>query len=477
MGKIKIFPFVNKYWPFLFLLILVSFFYTVNLDKNSRFIWDESRALVDMHRIWENKEITFVGPISSDNLEMFPSLSYYMYLPGAILSGFDPLGSAYMAAFYGVISWIFFTLTIIKVVGLNKKSFCLSLLIASLNPVLTASRWAWNPNLVIFWTSIFLYSLFSENIFVLFLGGLSLGASLYHHYLAVFGIIPALLFLPIIFRNKKSFRKIIAIFLGFLLSTVPFLFFELKNHFFLSSGAFLSANEKSFLSLSLDSYPERIWQSLAVFSAMFVPSNLFIIVCFLFSLVVIFIKYRQDKYLCYSFFSLILSFFLYGFVKTTYQHYQLVQVFLIILFLTRFLFVNKNIFGKLFLTSLLVFSLTNTYQQITSYTWQGDITAVRNVSQHLLAEKEVKTNVAAIQSDDTNLTGQRYRDMALINGKTLDAYNLYPESKVLFVVSGTNDAEKIRHDQAWELESFKGSTITNIWQVSDLPAYLFRFEK
>lgn len=44
-----------------------------------------------MHRIWEQKEITFVGPISEDNLKMFPSLTYYLLLPSTIIGDFDPL--------------------------------------------------------------------------------------------------------------------------------------------------------------------------------------------------------------------------------------------------------------------------------------------------------------------------------------------------------------------------------------------------
>ena len=108
---------------------------------------------------------------------------------------------------------------------------------------------------------------------------------------------------------------------------------------------------------------------------------------------------------------------------------------------------------------------------------RGDIVGVRNVTSHILKEAEPKTNVAALAGKDPNLTGQRFRDMALIGGKTLDAFNLYPESKVLFVVSSTKDESVVRNDQAWELESFKGSTITDIWQVSDFPMYLYRFEK
>jgi len=474
----KIISFIKKYWLFVVLGFLVVFLYTYNLDKNSRFIWDESRALVDMHRIWEQKQITFVGPISDDRLEMFPSLSYYMYMPASVLTNFDPLGPAYMASFYGVLAWILLTITIIKTFGNTKKSFFLSLLIASLWPVMVASRWAWNPNPVIFWMSLFVFSISTKNPLLVFLGGVSLGASLYLHYLAALGVLPAILFLPVLFKGSKVMVKRIVITLaGFAFAIIPFVLFELKNHFFLNSSAFLSANEKSFVTLSGVGFFERLWNSLVVFSTSFVPNNLFAIIFFIVIFVSIFYVYQKDKLLKYSFFALLASLILFGFVNVTYPHYQYVQVPLAMLFFLRFFYLNKNIFGKILLGVFLVVSLNGALNLLNSYTWQGDIAAVRNVTRHLLEEKNPNANVAALASQDPNLYGQRYRDMALINGKTLSAFDKFPQSEVLFVVSASSDPEVLRNDRAWEIESFKGSTITNTWKVSDYSLYLYRFEK
>ena len=474
----KTISFIKKYSLFILLCFFVVFLYTYNLEKNSRFIWDESRALVDIHRIWEQKQITFVGPISEDNLEMFPSLSYYMYMPATVIANFDPLGPAYMAALYGVIAWVLLTITIIRLFGISKKSLLLSLLVATLNPVLTASRWAWNPNPVIFWLSIFIFSLTFKNFIILFIGGLSLGATLYHHYLAVLSVIPAILFLPIFYKgNRDMVKKIGYIITGFLFAILPFAIFELKNHFFFNSSAFLSANEKSFLTVSMTGYLERFWNALVVFATMFVPDNIYLIVTFILFLSAIFIVYNNDKFIKYSFSVLVTSLLLFGFVTKTYPHYQYSQVPVAILLFLHFFFVNKNLFGKIFLAFLLIYSLIFSIKLINSYTWQGDVIAIRNVTKHILEEKSSKANVASLASPDTNLYGQRYRDMALINGKLLYAFDKYPQSEVLYVVSTTNEAEVLRNDHAWEIESFKGSTITNIWRVSDLPLYLYRFEK
>ncbi len=474
----KIISFIKKYWLFFVLGFLVVFLYTYNLEKNSRFIWDESRALVDMHRIWDLKQITFVGPISEDRLEMFPSLSYYMYMPATVLTNFDPLGPAYMAAFYGVLGWLLLTIVIVKTFGKTKKALFLSLLIASLSPVMVASRWAWNPNPIIFWLSVFVFSLSFKNPILVFLGGLSLGAALYHHYLAAIVVLPIIIFLPLLYKGTKgAIKKIFLTLLGFSFAIIPFVLFEMKNHFFFNSTAFLSANEKSFMSLSFAGFFERLWNSLVVFSNYFVPNNLFVTIIFFLIFVGIFLVHRKDKYLSYSFLSLLVSFIFFGFVTVTYPHYQYAQVPLAILFFLRFFSLYKNIYGKIILGILLVISLNSAVNLLKSYTWQGDIEAVRNVTKHIILEQNPKTNVAALASPDSNLYGQRFRDMALINGMTLYPFDKFPQSEVLYVVSATEDPEVLRNDQAWEIESFKGSTITNMWRVSEYPLYLYRFEK
>ncbi len=478
MEKSSIIFSLKRFVPLIILGFFVLFLYSRNLEQNSRFIWDESRALVDMHRIWEQKLLTFVGPISENNLEMFPSLSYYMYLPATILSKFDPLGPVYMAVFYGLLTWLFFTMVIINHLGSGLKSFLLSLFTATAYPMVLVSRWAWNPNLVIFWFSLYLLSLESEYLFVIFVGGFSLGASLYLHYLAALTVLPVLLFLPLIYRSDKlGLKKIFLTLLGFGSALIPFIVFEAKNHYFLNSGSFLTANNKSFISLSGNGYQARLWTAIETLAKMFVPGQQIFILLFLFFLVVVFIVYHQDRIVKYTFVSLVFSLGLFGLVSQTYPHYQYSQVPLVILFLTRFLALNKSISGQLIISFLVLFSLFTSLNMIQNYTWEGDIMAVRSVADIISGETNSQTNVAALAGSDTNTAGQRYRDMVLIKGKTLDRSDSYPQSRVLYVVSQSADPEQIRQDPAWEIDSFRGSIITGIWQVSSYPVYLYRFAK
>src|SRR3989339_1082519 len=108
---------------FIILLIFTRFF---NLEKTARFIWDESSDLVNIRRIYIQKDITLIGPISEDGNKVFGSLTYYMLIPFAVIGNFDPASTAYGAAFWGVITGILFLIISYK---LNKKSEVLTLLL------------------------------------------------------------------------------------------------------------------------------------------------------------------------------------------------------------------------------------------------------------------------------------------------------------------------------------------------------------
>lgn len=85
-------------------VIMVVFTRFYNLDITARFTQDESSDLVRMHQYWTEKKISLVGPISSDNSKVFSSLTYYMVMPFAATTGFEPIGPVYGTAFWGSIT-------------------------------------------------------------------------------------------------------------------------------------------------------------------------------------------------------------------------------------------------------------------------------------------------------------------------------------------------------------------------------------
>lgn len=140
--------FLSK-WGFVIFLVLLIGSRFINLDNSARFTRDESSDLARMHEYWSAKKITLVGPISNDNVKVFGSLTYYMLMPFAVLGNFDPVSTAYGAAFWSVLTGI---LLLLLVQHINPKlTLVAGLLIVVWYPLLESGRWAWNPHLMPFW--------------------------------------------------------------------------------------------------------------------------------------------------------------------------------------------------------------------------------------------------------------------------------------------------------------------------------------
>src|SRR3972149_11792475 len=127
------------FWTILFFIsILFTRFY--NLEKTTRFTRDESQNLVDMHRIYVDRDITFVGPINYGETIVYPSTTFYMLLPFAALGNFEAYSPALGTAFYGVITVILILLVVKK---MNEKLMLpVGLLSLVWFPLLETSRWA-----------------------------------------------------------------------------------------------------------------------------------------------------------------------------------------------------------------------------------------------------------------------------------------------------------------------------------------------
>src|SRR4030043_455356 len=146
----------RKYFWFFIIIYLIALLFSrlINLDRTARFLWDESSDLVRMHRIYEEKDLTLIGPISEDGNKVFGSLTYYMLLPFAIAGNFHPLSTSVGAAFWGIATSI---IVLILTYRINKSFiFPVAFLTLTWYPLVETGRWAWNPNLIPFSTGLVL---------------------------------------------------------------------------------------------------------------------------------------------------------------------------------------------------------------------------------------------------------------------------------------------------------------------------------
>jgi 4-amino-4-deoxy-L-arabinose transferase-like glycosyltransferase len=118
----------------------------------------------------------------------------------------------------------------------NKKAAVFAVSLYAISPLVIAySRSSWNPNLVPFFSLLYIYSLYkavkTEKMKWYLLVGLSVGVGLQLHYLFTFLIPVGFIFVLLYKRGISYIRNYISVLAGVILPLVPFLGFEIKNRF------------------------------------------------------------------------------------------------------------------------------------------------------------------------------------------------------------------------------------------------------
>lgn len=215
------------------LLILLLFFTAVifvrfyNIAGTTRFTRDESNTLRMIYDIYYVKHFTFIGPIDSTATIIYPSLTLYLMLPFVAAFSFTPQSPAYSTAFFGVLTVGLILLIAAKI---NRK---LLIYTAALSvvwfPLLESSRWAWNPHFIPFFSFLAILLVLLSNNLTLFLAGLSFGAVFHLHYLSFVAFAAFFICFTFTCLLKKEYRKPVILAIGFFLTIIPFIIFDLRH--------------------------------------------------------------------------------------------------------------------------------------------------------------------------------------------------------------------------------------------------------
>lgn len=84
----------------------------------------------------------------------------------------------------------------------------------------------------------------------------------------------------------------------------------------------------------------------------------------------------------------------------------------------------------------------------------------QNIAKDALANQETAVNVASLVDPDARAT--RFRYFVIQAGQELMAFDQYPHSQVLYLISQNSFAESMKNP-AWELETFKEASANQIW--------------
>ncbi|MFH2019538.1 MAG: glycosyltransferase family 39 protein [bacterium] len=220
------------------LLTLIAFiFYSVRLSHTMEIASDFGRDTFRALELWQNKEITFLGsPLAFANLPgktvFFTSLSLYLGMIGLPLVNFSPIGVVIANIALTTISIYFFYLLAMRIIKSHQNAF-LATVIYALSPITVFyARFFWTPNTLIPISVFFWYLATSEGKLRQLSAGFLAGFMFLIHYMAA---IPISIYLLVLIL-KKRFKLLINMAIGLFVGVLPFLFFEIRNQFFLTQS-------------------------------------------------------------------------------------------------------------------------------------------------------------------------------------------------------------------------------------------------
>lgn len=458
---------------FLLTSIFVRFF---NLEGTTRFTRDESQNLVDMHRIFVDRDLTLLGPIDPTTSIIYPSLTFYMLLPFAILGNFEPVSPAFGTAFFGVLTVTIFALLAKKI---NPKFFYMTLVTASIwYPLVETSRWAWNPHLVPFMSTLALLLFLTGNLLPLFLSGILFGLGFHLHYLTVisFGAFTALS--SFIKLKKKRYLEILAPIFGFILTITPFIIFDLKNPPGLFFTKFLTDNHVVTGAgqglATLGTIPVNIWNSLLYLGQGTLPALILAAgVLFL-----AFYDWKNKRSNLIFLLPVLAQVIVISFLPVYQTRYFLLALpFLFVWLIKPRDLVSENV-SKLIFGVMIVASLISLPKLLTSPTRPPDASTVRKVSDRIkedIIKKDLKNvNLAVLESVDPDPLGLIYRHTLLVKETRILGTDEYWRTDNLFVIT-TASEDSIRKSSGNIMNDFREGPLVETYSTSgkSWKVYLF----
>lgn len=233
---------LKKYWLLLVILLIASFFRLYRISDYMEFLGDQGRDITIIKDFLQHGNLFFIGPQTSiGNMYLGPYF-YYLIAPSLLLSNFNPVGPAIFIALLNIL-----TVALIFFIGkkwFNSKTGYIAAFLYAISPVVIKySNFIWNPNIMPFFSLLFVYFFFEAfrakkyNYFIY--SSLAFIMVINSHYLGL-ALLPftCLFWLYNLIKFKKTKSKQLKPFLKysfitifiFILSLVPQVLFDIKHN-------------------------------------------------------------------------------------------------------------------------------------------------------------------------------------------------------------------------------------------------------
>ncbi len=257
----------KKYYFFIIVLFFAVFLRFWNISNTVQFLGDQGRDSLIVSKIFKEKDLVFIGPVTSVGNMYLGPLYYYFMVPFLMLSYPSPMGPVYAVALLGVLT-IYLMFVLGKELLGEKVSLVAATLMTFSATVVAGTRFSWNPNPAPLVSLLMIYFVFkalrrNEKYWILVV--LCFSVLIQLHYLTLLaGLGFGVLWLGQLFQKIKSNQSIkkmmISTVIGgliFVTSLTPLILFDFR-HDGLNFQAFknIISGENSFEQQSM-SYIEK----------------------------------------------------------------------------------------------------------------------------------------------------------------------------------------------------------------------------
>lgn len=222
----------------LVVFLVISFFFLrlYKIEERVNFSTDQGLFLLQSWGIYNNKELTLIGPAASPTVNgrhFFQGpIIYYLIILLMLVSDWNVVTASSLLVFLNFLALIFLYLSAKEI--FNKKAAIIASVFFIFSPFLiNFSNFIWNPNLLLILTPLFLFigvnSFKYKKWWLFIIWGFLGGICLQYHF--QFGLILLLTFLFLIIK-KVNFKKILFFVIGGLIGYSPLLIFDLRNNFY-----------------------------------------------------------------------------------------------------------------------------------------------------------------------------------------------------------------------------------------------------
>ena len=491
--------FLKKNWLILLILLIAAFLRLYRISAYTEFLGDQGRDVMIIKDLLKNGNLFFIGPQTSiGNMYLGPYF-YYLITPSLWLANYSPLGPAIFIALINIAT-VYLIYFVAKKWFTKPVAYTSAFLFAISPVVIKYSNFIWNPNIMPFFTLLFVYFFFTafqkENYRYFIYAVLAFVMMINSHYLAL-AILPLagfywLLRLIKYIRSKskdkakklKSFIiNTLLAFLVFIVSLTPQVLFDVKHdgQNFKALMTFFTQRETTVNIKAYKAIPELPTLFTQVNTRLLAGRdiNIGLIVTIIFTVLLLFYLIKdfrnKEKWSKKESFYYIFLWYLFGLIalalykQHVYDHYFsfiFPAVFILIAIL-----INKfKVIGVPLLLLIVVYSfINNPFSKPANYQISHAQDIAIAITEHI-NEEDGLYNVTLLASyNDFRALAPRYFLLANDkNSQNLLDQEKYQQAQTLFVI--LDDPQKWSQgvdSDIWEINVFGSKEIVEEFESSD----------